>query len=138
VRTNHLSRLAQDRSGANAVEFAIIAPVFLALLFGVFQLGWALHLNQSVDYAVQNVTRQLVATPSLTLSQVTADVQAQAKQNGVADALQSVTVTLTEDPAGTSPQMALVSAAYVHTIGVPFLPTYSYTYNTSSTMVLSP
>jgi Flp pilus assembly protein TadG len=129
------SRLVDDRSGTSALEFAIIAPVLFALLFGLFQLGWALHCNQSVDWAVQNATRQLVATPTLTQPQLQSTVQSLLTH--VADP-SSVTVSLTEDPAGAHPQMAHVSASYVHTIEVPFLPPNSYTYNTSSTMVLSP
>ncbi|MGN3974791.1 TadE/TadG family type IV pilus assembly protein [Tsuneonella sp. SYSU-LHT278] len=38
-----LRRLARDRDGATTVELAILAPAFLALLFGVFQIGLALQ-----------------------------------------------------------------------------------------------
>jgi Flp pilus assembly protein TadG len=109
--------------------------VLFALLFGLFQLGWALHCNQSVDWAVQTAARQLVATPALTQSQLQSTVQSLLTH--VADP-SSVTVSLTEDAAGVSPQLAHVTASYVHTIEVPFLSSYSYTYNTSSTMVLNP
>jgi Flp pilus assembly protein TadG len=135
VCNRRLGRLADDRGGASAVEFAILAPVLFALLFGVFQLGWALHCNQSVDWAVQTAARQLVGTPSLTQAQLQSKVEA--LLTGGADP-SHVTVALTEDPAGASPRMAQVSAAYAHTIDVPFLSTFNYTYNTSSTMVLNP
>jgi Flp pilus assembly protein TadG len=107
--------------------------VLFALLFGLFQLGWALHCNQSMDWAVQTATRQLVANPALTGLQLQSMVRSQL--TGVADP-NSVTVSL--NLAGKSPQTAYVTASYVHTIEVPFLPPYSYTYNTSSTMVLNP
>ena len=124
-----------DRAATGAVEFAIIAPAFLALLFGVFELGWALHCNQSVDWAVQTTARQLVGTPSLTQAQLQSQIQSQL--TGIADPSQ-VTVSLAEDPVGASPRLAHVSATYAHTIGVPFLPSFNYTYNTSSTMILNP
>jgi Flp pilus assembly protein TadG len=135
VCSSRLGRLARDRRGTSAVEFAIIAPVLFALLFGGFELGWALHCNQSVDWAVQTATRQLVGTPSLTQPQLQSTVQS--LLTNVADPSQ-VTVSLTEDPAGASPRMARVSATYAHTIDVPFVSSFKYVYSTSSAMVLSP
>jgi Flp pilus assembly protein TadG len=135
VWSRRLARLTGDQGGASAVELAILAPALFAMLFGAFQLGWALHCNQSVDWAVQAASHQLVGTPTLTQSQLQSTVQSML--NGVADPSQ-VTVSLTEDPVGASPRMARVTASYAHTITVPFLKAYSYTYNTSSTMVLSP
>lgn len=133
--SRRLGGLADDRSGTSAVEFAIIAPVLFALLFGVLELGWALHCNQSVDWAVQNAARKLVVTPALTQSQLQTTVQSML--TNIADP-SSVTVSLTEDPAGTSPRLAHVSASYAHTINVPLLSSFDYTYRTSSTMVLNP
>lgn len=34
-----LGLFARDRSGAQAVEFAIIAPVLFAFIFGIFEIG---------------------------------------------------------------------------------------------------
>jgi Flp pilus assembly protein TadG len=134
VWNRRLGSLAENRAGATAVEFAILAPVMFAMLFGVFQLGWALHCNQNVDFAVQRATRQLVGTPSLTQPQIQANVRSLLTGPDPSQ----VTVNLIEDPAGTSPRKALVTAAYAHSIDVPLLNSFSYTYNTSSTMVLSP
>lgn len=128
--------LCGDRRGTSAVEFAIIAPVFIALLLGVFELGWALHCNQSVDWAVQTAARQLVANPTMTNAQLTSSVQS-ILSNLDYDP-NAVTVSLTEDPAGASPRLAHVTASYAHAINVPFINPVSYTYNTTSTMVLSP
>lgn len=36
-------RLADDERGATDVEFAIVAPVMLMMLFGIFQFGWTQH-----------------------------------------------------------------------------------------------
>jgi Flp pilus assembly protein TadG len=130
-----IRKAAADRRGTTAVEFAIIAPALVALLFGAFELGWALHCNESVDYAVNVAARELVATPSLTQSQLQSEVQTQLRT--LADPTQ-VTVTLNEDPASASPRVAHVLASYKHTMNVPMLTGFSYTYNTSSTAVISP
>jgi Flp pilus assembly protein TadG len=130
-----LRRAAADRRGAGAVEFAIVAPAMIVLLFAVFALGWAFHCNQSVDYALQVVTRELVATPTLTQAQLQSDVQAQLAT--LADPTQ-VTVSLSEDSVNASPRLAHVSASYRHTMNVPLLSDFTYTYQTSSTAVITP
>lgn len=50
-------RFLGDRDGASAVEFAIVAPVFLALMFSTFEVGWFYFVNSTVDAAATNVAR---------------------------------------------------------------------------------
>jgi Flp pilus assembly protein TadG len=135
VCSRRLLGLWRDRRGTSALEFAIIAPAFLAMLFGVFELGWALHCNQSVDYATNVAARGLIADPSLSQSQLQAQVQG--LLTTVADPT-NVTVSLTEDAATASPRLAHVSVAYTHVLAAPFTSSLKYTYNASSTVTLAP
>jgi Flp pilus assembly protein TadG len=125
----------RDSSGATALEFALVAPAFLACLFGVFQLGWALHCNESVDYALNKAARTLVSNPAMTQDQLQTNVRD--LLTSIADPT-NVTVTLNEDAVGTSPRMAHLQASYVHTLAVPWMDGFSYTYQTGSTTILSP
>jgi Flp pilus assembly protein TadG len=63
-------RLARDRRGATAVEFAIVAPVFLALTFSILEAGYFFFINSAVDQAAARAARlirtgqaQSAATP---------------------------------------------------------------------------
>lgn len=58
-RTNKARRFAFDRSGASAVEFAIVAPVFLMFMFATFEVGWFYFVNSMVDGATTNAARIL-------------------------------------------------------------------------------
>jgi Flp pilus assembly protein TadG len=49
----------RSQCGASAVEFAIVVPVFLALMFSTFEVGWFYFVNASVDAATVNVARLL-------------------------------------------------------------------------------
>lgn len=49
----------RNRSGAAAVEFAIVAPVFFALIFATFEIGWYYFVNSSVDAAATNAARYI-------------------------------------------------------------------------------
>lgn len=50
-------RFLRNRSGASAVEFAIVVPVFLALMMSTFEVGWFYFVNASVDAATTNIAR---------------------------------------------------------------------------------
>ncbi|TIP79183.1 MAG: pilus assembly protein, partial [Mesorhizobium sp.] len=39
---------SRDGSGGAALEFALIAPFLIMLLFGIFAFGWALNAMSSV------------------------------------------------------------------------------------------
>lgn len=50
-------QLAKDERGVTAVEFALIAPVFLLMLLGTFNLGQAVYLQGVFHGAVQDAGR---------------------------------------------------------------------------------
>jgi len=54
---NLLKSLCLDQQGTTAVEFAIIAPVFIALLIGTIALCVALFLIGSLHFAVEDGAR---------------------------------------------------------------------------------
>ncbi len=54
---NLLKSLCLDQEGTTAVEFAIIAPVFIALLIGTIALCVALFLIGSLHFAVEDGAR---------------------------------------------------------------------------------
>lgn len=43
--------------GSSAIEFALVAPVFLLLLFGIFELGMIMALRSNINMAVDVVSR---------------------------------------------------------------------------------
>jgi Flp pilus assembly protein TadG len=54
---SRLKSLYLDRQGTTAVEFAIVAPVFIALLIGTMALCVALLLIGSLHFAVEDAAR---------------------------------------------------------------------------------
>jgi len=56
----YISRWPQQSSrGAAITEFALVAPIFLLLLFSVFQIGLTFHRFHLLTYTLNNVTREL-------------------------------------------------------------------------------
>ncbi len=52
-------RFLKDMRGASAVEFAIVAPIFLMLMFSTFEVGWFYFVNSTMDGAATNAARML-------------------------------------------------------------------------------
>ncbi len=48
---------ARDRRGAAAVEFAILAPLFLALVFSILEAGYFFFVSSAVDQATARAAR---------------------------------------------------------------------------------
>jgi Flp pilus assembly protein TadG len=56
---NSLRRLARDRRGATAVEFAMVAPLFFALVFSVFETGWVMTQTVMLERSLDRTVRHL-------------------------------------------------------------------------------
>ncbi len=50
---------AKDADGSTAVEFAIVVPVFLMLMFSIFEVGWFFFANSVVDATVGDAARMI-------------------------------------------------------------------------------
>lgn len=50
-------RLAGERGGATAVEFAIVAPIFFALTFSILEAGYFFFISSAVDQAAARASR---------------------------------------------------------------------------------
>jgi len=98
------------RSGAAAVEFAIVAPVFLLLIFGIVELGRALMVEQVLINASRVGARQ-----AITLGATTSEVISEVEEYTANISVPSVTVNVTPDPA-----TAAVGDAITVTASVPF------------------
>ena len=49
--------LIKDKRGASAVEFSLVAPIFLTFMMSTFEVGWFYFVNSIVDAATVNVSR---------------------------------------------------------------------------------
>ena len=68
-RASDLARFAAAQQAATAVEFAIIAPVFLATLLAIFQVSIFLFVQQSLQSAATQAGRLFMTGQAQSLSQ---------------------------------------------------------------------
>lgn len=88
-----LAGLRRNRDGAAAVEFAIIAPVFMMLLFGSFEFGLNVYMRAVVEGAMQQAGRN----SSLQNAQSGQSTIDQAVRTQVQNILPGATVTFDRD-----------------------------------------
>ena len=74
--TRSLFKLAGDRRGASAIEFALIAPLFIFLIAGVTQVGSLFYAHAALRNAVSEGARYATIFPRPTEAQVIARINA--------------------------------------------------------------
>jgi Flp pilus assembly protein TadG len=94
----------QDRRGAAVVEFALVAPLFFMLIFGIVEFGQAFMVSQLLNSAAREGTRVAIASGSTNAAVEAAvlDVLERSTTTDPAD----VTVAITVIPDGSNPDPA--------------------------------
>lgn len=62
--------LVRDKRGAAAVEFAFVAPIFLCLVLGAVEIGRALWIKATMQFAVEQTTRHAVINTTATTGEL--------------------------------------------------------------------
>ena len=59
-------RFARNEDGSPAIEFAIVAPVFVSVCLGVISLGYAFQVRNEMAHAADSGIRQVLMDPAIT------------------------------------------------------------------------
>jgi len=129
IASSKRRRFLTDARGTTAIEFALTSPIFLAMVLGVLEFGWAFHCGASIRAAVTRESRKLIANPAMSAAGFQAAVQADL--TNIADP--NVQVAFATETIGTS-AVTRVSWTYSHPILYPFLPNLTLNFS-SSTLV---
>ncbi|MDX8433623.1 MULTISPECIES: TadE/TadG family type IV pilus assembly protein [Mesorhizobium] len=132
MSAERIARWRRDRSGGAGLEFALIAPFLVMLLFGIFAFGWSFNATSTVRYTLETSARALQLNNTLTQSQI----QAIATQKLLALGLKNVVVTIATDPASGGFKMAHLTASYAFVIEFPYFDQYPISYATTVTVPL--
>jgi Flp pilus assembly protein TadG len=126
-------RFLPAEDGAAALEFAIVCPLFAAMLFATIQMGLAFYFAGSVQFALERTAR---------LTMVEQDMSAGEVQTAFSNELatftdQDIAISYVVDDTGDVP-IAQLTAAYVHEFIIPFVPTFSITFDVETRVPLEP
>ena len=116
------------------MEFALVSPVLIAFLFGVFQMAWALHSAASVRWALEKDARTVFLTPGTTADQLKTAMLNDLR--GLANP-QALTVTLAADNSNPASDIITATSQFTYSLWIPGLSTRSLTF-TAKTSVPAP
>ena len=108
-------RCRRNRQGAAAVEFAVVAPVFFLMVFGMIEIGRAVMVQQVLTNASREGARIAVLdSPTPTHNTVVSTVTSYLQNGGVPAGSATITMNPTE------PTSAGYGQSVTVTVQVPF------------------
>lgn len=125
------ARALREEDGATAVELALVLPLLIVLIFGIFQFGLTQHTLSSIEYAMERASRRLMLDP--TLSQADLQAAVTSDLDSLAKAQTTVVLTKTDTSNG---RIATLSTRYRAVFGVPGLATFEIPYDVSVSTAL--
>jgi Flp pilus assembly protein TadG len=128
----HLFRYRRSQSGATAVEFALVLPAFVTLVFGIFELSRLIFVGASVQWAVDRAARLAIINPDVSASEIEQEIDSYLEMAGNPP----VVVTLSTSTIDTL-EIIEVAATYEHTVEAPFIPPFSIDFD-FQTMIPKP
>ncbi len=87
-----LRRFGRNEDGSPALEFAIIAPVFLTVCLGVISVGYAFQVRNEMAHAVDAGIRQVLMDPTITDDELVTAIKDTFSESDP----DNLTITLTE------------------------------------------
>jgi Flp pilus assembly protein TadG len=86
-------RCLVDRAGTAAVEFGMVIPVFLAMVFGTVEFARYMWSEHALDYAAEQASRYALANPSASNT----DVKTYAENQVMTVNESKVTITVVDE-----------------------------------------
>lgn len=105
------------RKGTAAVEFAVVSPVLLAVIFGALELGCAFHTLDSLQNAAREGARK-----GITINGSVESVMTACQNSLLASKVKGTQITVTPDPQEANSGSMIrvtVTAAYCENSWVP-------------------
>ncbi|TCS64018.1 TadE/TadG family type IV pilus assembly protein [Varunaivibrio sulfuroxidans] len=105
-----------DNRGATAVEFALVAPVFLMFVLGLVDFGRVYWIKSTMQYAVEQTARYAMVNPTATNTTLT--TYAVSQVNGLDPS--GITFNAADSTvSGTA--FKTITASYTYTFSIPFV-----------------
>jgi Flp pilus assembly protein TadG len=145
---------ARDSEGASAVQFALILPLLLLIIFTVYEFGRLYWIQNTLQYATEQTARCIMANPTvtsvtggtcalsnnlpgLTVSSPTAQKASCAGAlGGLTPVPQCMTVSASYSLPSTDPLNAIMSA-FVHMVSRRAQSAWSFTLTGTSTVPIT-
>ena len=113
------SRSRSSRPGLAIVEFAMIAPIMVTILIGLWEVARMVEVQQYLVNATREGARQF-STGKKTTTQIQQAVVDYLTAKGITAATTNVTVTSVSNPGNTDPTVATQLDQWRVSVSIPF------------------
>jgi Flp pilus assembly protein TadG len=130
----------RNSAGQTLVEFAMVASVFLLLLFGIIQMAYAVYNYNTVCSAAREAVRYaIVHSPTSATPATIAQIQQIAINNAISLNTSQLSVNVSWPADGNLPsqQDAQVQVSYQYQLKIPFSSPVTLTLASTSQMLVS-
>lgn len=136
--SRRLRQVRRNDEGVTAIEFSLIVPVFLLIIYGIMELGRLLFVYNSLGHAVYEGGRYAIVRGSesavpATTSEIEAQVQAYA--TSLDPSLLNVSVTF--DPDNSPGSTVVIAATYDFTFMTNLLPLSDFDLTSATDAVIA-
>ena len=107
-----------------AVEFALVFPLLIVMVLGVYSVGAVMNSISTVRFALEETARVLQMNPALEES----DLQTIIDEKLAGYGNQSVTLTMSVEEDAFGSDVAHLTASFPFTIAIPYIPTFEGAY----------
>jgi Flp pilus assembly protein TadG len=120
----HLRRGMRNRPGQGLVEFVLLAPMLLLLIFGLVEFARGWNIRHVVTDAAREGARYMAVDNNMTLAEVEAIVEAALQSSGLNPDNATITLVACEGPTCASStdrvpgEAARVTINYPYTLGI--------------------
>ncbi|WP_160170905.1 TadE/TadG family type IV pilus assembly protein [Lutibaculum baratangense] len=118
-----IRRFRQARDGATAIEFAMVFPLLLVLMFGVIMIGQAFFTISSVQWAIEKASREMMINPATTGDEIEAKAKALLGDITTAD----FAISFADEEPGTFP-LTRLNAEVSYEVSIPLVPSFEIRY----------
>ncbi|MEO5337542.1 MAG: pilus assembly protein [Magnetospirillum sp. WYHS-4] len=118
-----LRAVGRCRKGATALEFALVAPVFLAMVFGIFEVGRAMWIKSVLQYALEETTRYAIVNTSASMATLQTYAKSKMAESFVDSGAVTVPLPATSIVAGVTYVSITASYSFNSVIPIAGIPT---------------
>ena len=125
--------LRTNKSGAAAVEFALVSVAFFTTVIGITYVAIMAFNTFAINRAIKLASRQAEINNSVTQASLTSTINNYLVSVGASHATVNYNVTSSGGVA-----IANISASYQQTYNIPFIPAIHLTFSSSATVPQAP
>jgi Flp pilus assembly protein TadG len=115
-----------DEGGATAVELALVLPMLVTFILGIWYLGWSLNLGSEVRHAVELGSRIYITNPSATSTDLSTAVSSHLTDMQVS----AISLSTTSQTVGTTTSQH-IAWSFSTTPPIPFVSSIPITFSGS-------